>query len=211
MVEKIELKIRTLVNHFRRRPLNYFTESDIHSYLYLAFYRDKLFSGQYPTLNPVEKTVLVHREYPTFFKYDNQPPIVPSDKARSRGHYDLVILNPEFVKANRLDVVTNKEYSFMLKKPVIIPLIAAIEFKFIIGQINEHMLKNIKLDFQKLTHTKPYSYSRYFLLFNRFGPIGENFGELERMREDNVDVKAVYAEAFYEGNEKKHKEIYWFD
>jgi hypothetical protein len=211
MIKKIEFKIRTLVNHFRRRPLNYFTESDIHSYLYLAFYRDKNFSRLYPTLNPIEKTILIHREFPTFFKYKNEPPIVPSDKAKSRGHYDLVILNPEFVMANSFDVVTNKDYSLMPKKFDITPLIAAIEFKFIIGEINENMLRNIEMDFQKLTNTKPYSYSKYFLLFNRFGPIGENIGELERMKEDNVDVKVVYAEAFYEGNKKKHREIYWFD
>jgi hypothetical protein len=211
MVEKIESKIKTIVNHFRRRPLNYFTESDIHSYLYLAFYRDKNFSRLYPTLNPVEKTILIHREFPTFFKYENKLPIVPSDKAKSRGHYDLVILNPEFVMANSFAVVTNKDYSLMHKKFDITPLIAAIEFKFIIGEINENMLRNIEMDFQKLKYTEPYSYSRYFLLFNRFGPIGKNISRLEDIRRKNTDVKGVYAEAYYEDNVKKHKEIFWFD
>lgn len=206
---KIEAKIRTLINHFVRKPLNYFTESDILSYLYLAFYRDKTFSSQFPTANQNEKIILIHREYPTFFKYDKKIPIVPRIESKSRGHYDFVVLNPEFVKLYPLRVVTNKDYHLFPNKFEYKPLIAAIEFKYIIRKIDSNMLRNTEIDFQKLQSSIPFSYDRYVLIFNRASPIGKSVKEIERMRSENPAVKAVYAEAWYEGDRKKTNKIFW--
>ena len=80
----IEPRIRTLVNRFKGRASNFFTESDIHSYLYLVFYREKRFSKQYPTADPSVMTILIHREYPTFFRFKERRPVKPPPKpARS--------------------------------------------------------------------------------------------------------------------------------
>ncbi len=208
---KIESKIHTLVNHFVRKPLNYFTESDIHSYLYLAFYRDKIFSSQFPTANPNEKTILIHREYPTFFKYDKKIPIVPREEAKSRGHYDFVVLNPRFVESYPLSIVTNKDYHLLPKEFKFKPVIAAIEFKYIIRRIDKNMLENIEIDFQKLQASTPYSSVRYVLIFNRFGAVGEYIREIERMKRENPGVKAVYAEAWYEGDNKRTSRKFWLE
>ena len=206
---KIESKIQTLVNQFIRKPLNYFTESDIHSYLYLVFYRDMFFSSQLPTANPNEKTILINREYPTFFKYDKKIPKVPCEKSKSRGHYDFVVLNPRFVESYPLSVVTNKDFHLLPKKLSYKPVIAAIEFKYIIRRIDKKMLENIEMDFQKLQSSTPYSYARYVLIFNRFGSIGEYIREIERMKKENPNVKAVYAEAWYEEHIKKSNRKLW--
>ena len=208
---KIESKIQTLVNHFVRKPSNYFTESDIHSYLYLAFYRDKIFSSQFPTANPIKKTILIHREYPTFFKYDKKIPIVPKEDAKSRGHYDFVVLNPRFVESYSLSIVTNKNYHLLPKKFKYKPVIAAIEFKYIIRRINKDMLENIEIDFQKPQASTPYSSVRYVLIFNSFGSLGKYIREIERMKRENPSVKAVYAGAWYDGDNKKSSRRFWLE
>ncbi len=205
----IESKIRTLANHFVRRPLNYFTEPDIHSYLYLAFYRDKVFSAPVPTKDLREKTILIHREYPTFFRCDKKIPLVPSDKARSRGHYDFVVLDPGFVKSFPFSVVANKDYHLLPERFDRKPLIAAIEFKYIVREISRNMLREIEMDFQKLQCSIPYSHTAYALIFNRFGPIGERLEEIHRMRRENPGVKTVYAEAWYEAGRKKTYQNFW--
>ena len=64
----------------------------------------------------VATNILIHREYPTFFKYDKKIPIVPREEAKSRGHYDFVVLNPRFVEFYPLSVVTNKDYKLLPKK-----------------------------------------------------------------------------------------------
>lgn len=204
----VEDKIKTTVNHFCRKPLNYFTESDIHSYLYHALYREKNFSRQYPTQNPTQKTILIHREYPTFFKFKKDMPVIPSKEAGKRGHYDLVVLNPEFVKAHTFDVVINKDYSTIPTEFTDKPLIAAVEFKFLIHKLDKEMLKEIEMDFQKLNYTKPYAYNRYFLLFNRFGPIRDHLNILERIKNENPSVSAVYAETYFEGEIKATKKYF---
>jgi len=208
---RIESKIYTLVNHFIRKPLNYFTESDIHSYLYLAFYRDKIFSAQLPSANQYEKTILIHREYPTFFKYDKKIPIVPRENAKSRGHYDLVILNPNFVESYPISIVTNRDYHIFPKKLKQKPLVAAIEFKYIVRKLNNHILRNIELDFQKLQSSVAFSHTRYFLIFNSIGSIGESLIEIERMKMENPDVKALYVEAWYEGDKRNTYKKFWMD
>ena len=107
--------IRKTVNRFRERPLNYFTESDIHSSLIndiktgnsdILLYRDKK--------SNIEVS-LIHNEYPTNFRYEKnklkngyldllygksqerKDTLINSDIG-DRGNFDLSILNVEFVK-----------------------------------------------------------------------------------------------------------------
>lgn len=107
--------IRKTVNRFRERPLNYFTESDIHSSLMkdimdgnsdVLLYRDKI--------SNIEIS-LIHNEYPTNFRYsksellkgykninqggseDRLKTLINSEEG-DRGNYDLSILNKDFVE-----------------------------------------------------------------------------------------------------------------
>jgi hypothetical protein len=68
---EIEKCIKSLAEKFLKWPYNFFTESDAHSFLYYYIFRSgyKLLKLFYPTKDSSIKTVLIHREYPTSFRY----------------------------------------------------------------------------------------------------------------------------------------------
>jgi hypothetical protein len=205
----IESHIRTLVNRFKGRASNFFTESDIHSYLYLVFYRDKLFSKQYPTADRSVKTILIHREYPTFFRFKKRLPVKPAREPAKRGHHDLVVLNPSFLAARPLSTVTNQDISAIPQRPKEKPLLAAFEFKMPRSRIGSGTLEEIEIDFQKLQLSLKWSQSLYMLIFNRHERMAAKWWpELERMAEENPDVKALYMENVGEGKARAYKVEY---
>ncbi len=104
--EIVAQSLKTSINRFREKPLLYFTESDIQTYL-----QKDLITGNTPRITLKDGRIsLIHREYPTNFRYQKSKLIVgyPDDELestslsnkhiRSRGHYDLVVLNPEFLQ-----------------------------------------------------------------------------------------------------------------
>lgn len=208
----IESHIKTLVSRFKGRAYNFFTETDIHSYLYLVFYRDKLFSKPYPTADPSVKTILIHREYPTFFRFRRNLPVQPSAAPAVRGHYDLVVLNPAFVGAYPLHRVTNQDVKMMPQRLKDNPLLAAIEFKMPRSKLVSRTLKQIEIDFQKLQCSLKWSQALYMLILNRHERMpAEGWAELERMATENPDVRAVYMEYIGDGEARTYQGKYWGD
>ncbi|MDK2801666.1 MAG: hypothetical protein PWQ70_3285 [Clostridiales bacterium] len=67
---EIERCINSLGEKFLKWPFNFFTESDAHSFLYYYIFRSgsKPLKIPYPSKDGRE-TVLVHREYPTSFRF----------------------------------------------------------------------------------------------------------------------------------------------
>ena len=205
----VESNVKTLVNRFKGRAHNFFTESDLHSYLYLVFYRDKRFSKQYPTADPSVRTILIHREYPTFFRFRRELPVKSAPKPAKRGHHDLVVLNPSFLAAYPLTTVTNQDISTIPQRPKEKPLRAAIEFKMPRSRIGSGTLEEIEIDFQKLQLSLEWSQSLYLLVFNRHDRITpEGMAELKRMTAGNPDVKALYMECVGEGKARVYKVEY---
>jgi len=86
--------LERLGRKFIRYPHLFYTESDMHSYLYYLLYSGRTFKGFIETSDP-KKTILVHKELPTIGKYtrDSQGLLVPSEKAGARGHFDIAIIN----------------------------------------------------------------------------------------------------------------------
>lgn len=206
----IESHIRTLVNRFKGRACNFFTESDIHSYLYLVFYRDKRFSKQYPTADPSVRTILIHREYPTFFRFKRELPVQKACRPAKRGHHDLVVLNPLFLTAYPLTVATNQDISAIPQTPQERPLLAAFEFKMPRSRIGSSALNEIEIDFQKLQRSLEWSQSLYMLIFSRHERMAaERWPELERMATENPDVKALYMEYVGEGEARAYQMKYF--
>ena len=205
----IESHVKTLVNRFKGRAGNFFTESDIHSYLYVVFYRDKLFSKQYPTADPSVRTILIHREYPTFFRFNSRLPVKPAPQPAKRGHHDLVVLNPSFLAAHPLATVTNQNISTIPGRPDEKPLLAAFEFKMPRSRIGSGTLEEIEIDFQKLQLSFEWSQRLYMLIFNRHVRMApELWPELERMASENPDVRALYMENVGEGKARAYKVEY---
>jgi len=86
--------LERLGRKFIRYPHLFYTESDMHCYLYYLLYAGRTFKGFIETKDG-RRTVLLHKELPTIGKYarDSQGLLVPSDKARARGHFDIAIIN----------------------------------------------------------------------------------------------------------------------
>ena len=110
---------------FKNTPQRFFTEYDIHSNLYRIAEDEinKRGISFFKTRNGY-LTSLVHHEYPTPFRCDMKRYKfrVASEEERTmskgkykRGHYDLVVLNPDFVLQNDLVVVTGKNYQLFRK------------------------------------------------------------------------------------------------
>jgi len=86
--------LERLGRKFIRYPHLFYTESDMHCYLYYLLYAGRTFKGFVETADG-KKTILLHKELPTIGKYarDSQGLLVPSKKARARGHFDIAIIN----------------------------------------------------------------------------------------------------------------------
>ena len=98
---------------FHQHPDWFFTEHDIHSVLY-NIAKEELQQNGIMTEKTIDRhrVILVHHEYPTPFRcymkgYNFE---LRDYKPYKRGHYDLIILNSEFVKNYKLDVVCGKDY-----------------------------------------------------------------------------------------------------
>jgi hypothetical protein len=79
--------INALVERFIEKPYFFYTEHDIHAFLYHRLVSGKL-GELFVETSSGDKTVLVHREYPTLNAY-----VGPRGK-RTRGHFDLSIIDP---------------------------------------------------------------------------------------------------------------------
>src|SRR5674476_236144 len=87
--------IRKTVNKFREHPCIFFSEMDVHSYLYHCLYSTR-FEGK--TSDGVITSCL-HKEYPTNFRYSKETmDDYGLTKKGVRGHFDFVVLNPQFIQ-----------------------------------------------------------------------------------------------------------------
>jgi hypothetical protein len=109
-VLKVEHAILTLRNKFLQSPYTFYSESDLHCYLYYLLYQGRLFKETAKGLvrgKPIS-TIRLHKEYPTlgkFYKPLKKKILVPEEKnyvtvegkkfQPSRGAYDLAIIDPD--------------------------------------------------------------------------------------------------------------------
>jgi len=86
--------LERLGKKFIRHPHVFYTESDMHCYLYYLLYAGRTFKGFIETSDP-KKTILLHKELPTIGRYtrNSQGLLIPSQKG-ARGHFDIAIINP---------------------------------------------------------------------------------------------------------------------
>jgi hypothetical protein len=123
----LESAIRELVDEFLKEPYRFFTEADTVAGFHQILDGDPAFNRRVCTSDGYE-VGLVHREYPTFFRFSDSDPTERLPSRASRGHYDTVILSPEFVEAHPAATVINRN----IKAPrdeSITPFQAVVEFK----------------------------------------------------------------------------------
>jgi len=127
--QNLESTIGDMVAHFVENPYAFFTEADAVIHLSQLILDDPYFGKTYKPLDNFE-TSLIHREYPTFFRFDDNNPtarLSPVSGAR-RGHSDLVILNPDLIQSHKAETITNRNVEDMVSWEYN-PFEAVIEFK----------------------------------------------------------------------------------
>jgi hypothetical protein len=149
--------VKKTINKFRENPYYFFTESDIHSYFYHSLY-----CGNLEVTKNGRRVYLVHREYPTNFRYrkedlfrDNYRSILLNHKGMSRGHYDISVINPEFADQCSINDIYNKNIrnvNSRINNDIELAkneLLFAIEFKYIINN-SLNFIKEVQKDNTKL-------------------------------------------------------------
>ena len=170
----IDATIKTLINQFRRKPYNFFNEHEFHQYTYHTFYRKKEFSRQYVTRDG-KKTNILKPEYPSIKRFSRKNLQVLKNEG-SRAHYDMAILNPEFVQSHDYRTVRNKDIKYAHAGED--NLIAAMEFKYVTSH-SKSFLHEVKYDLLKLRNADE-AVHKYFLLFvNAEGEARDYFGGVE--------------------------------
>jgi hypothetical protein len=115
-----------LASAFREAPRRFFTEHDLHSHLYNLV--EKELESRHELFVESKdgyQVSLVHHEYPTPFRCDMSKTdfklVGESDRSEKRnlfrrGHYDLVVLNPDFVGKFDAVVVSGKNYKLFCQE-----------------------------------------------------------------------------------------------
>ena len=97
LVLQFEKAIKGLVHRFRNHPYVFYTETDMHCYLYHRLYRGGLINGLYTTAEGHD-TILLHKEYPTAIRYRREDGILVESKiGRRRGAFDISIWDPKYI------------------------------------------------------------------------------------------------------------------
>jgi len=207
-LEKIKEKIKNaaeacieeLVKKFRKRPYIFYTEHDIHCYLYHLIYK-KLYENRLIKECRTEdgkETVILHEEY---------PPIYKEEERRSLGHFDIVILNPANIKSVK-SIYHHRNLCDCHERPAE-PFIA---IELALDCDTKHLID----DYSKLAKPKNEVEYGYILHFMRDINVEtrqkkEKFSgllnEVKRIRDDDGKVKIWYLDNFK--GEGIRKEIKW--
>ena len=209
VIEQSDLKrfvcdgIRKTVNKFRERPFIFFTEMDIHSYLYYCLYSSKF---EVETKEGII-TSCIHKEYPTNFRYSKKTmKDYGLKKAGRRGNYDIAVLNPKFIREFDIKNVVNKdvrdlEIRSRNKEKFRSELIAAIELKYVINN-NKKFIDEIEKDIKKLSIASKYqSFEAYNLVF-----CNHEYQYMRELKETvekaNQPIKSILAISYYKNSKK---------
>lgn len=174
-MSEIELKLKKIVNDgikktinkFREHPSIFFSEMDIHSYLYSCLYTTRF---EVKTKDG-ETTSCLHKEYPTNFRYSKETMEDYSlTKKGVRGHFDFTILNPQFIQENSQTTIENKnirgtETKSNSKDKFRNELLTAIELKYVVNN-SRKFIEEVEKDNKKLSIGLKYqSFEAYNLVF----------------------------------------------
>ena len=105
----IDSAIQDVIDDFHKAPGKYFTEEDVRWRLTQKIEAALMPAAEIKVSDGV--TSLVHTEFPTPFKcLMRERSFEVTDKGK-RGHFDVVILNPEVVRNYELDLLRSQDYS----------------------------------------------------------------------------------------------------
>lgn len=206
--EAVQKAVKKTINKFREDPYYFFTESDIHSYFYHCLY-----SSRFQLLKKGRKLYLIHREYPTNFRYNKKSMLTEGishlsleGKDGSRGHYDIAVINPDFVSKDEssIDDIINKNVKDAIRRMGKEELLFAIEFKYVIKN-SANFIEEVARDNKKLVWSKEKDHAVYAInLAFCNQPETDYIKEIKELIQDaDRSIAAVFIHSYYDDKNKK--------
>ena len=181
LVTITESSIKNLINSFQKSPYTFYTESDLHCYLYNQIYTS-LPAEQWFCKTSNQESILIHKEYPTKERYSRKSLTEGLEKG-SRGHFDLTIWNPERTQERAFRA---KDQKFEEEQQTFI----AIEFDLEENKADvENAVHHLRWDLMKLRGTKNEVENGYLLTFGRDWAYEKDF--LEKVKQFTATEKEV--------------------
>lgn len=151
LVQIVESAIENLIMTFQKSPYLFYSESDMHCYLYGEILNKLPFKDWQCETKHGNLSILLHKEYPTKERYRAKT-LEENVPKGARGHFDLSIWNPEQAK-DRLFRAT-RAVDFKKEQHTFI----AIELDMIGGNDSlEQAVHHFKWDLLKLRSEKKWS------------------------------------------------------
>lgn len=189
LVEIVESAIENLIMTFQKSPYLFYTESDMHCYLYGEILNKLPFKEWQCQTKYRNLSVLLHKEYPTKERYRAKTLEEKVPKG-ARGHFDLSIWNPEqtndrLFRAVRADDFESEQHTFI-----------AIELDLIEANDSlEQAVHHFKWDLLKLRSDKNEVEHGYSLIFARDWIHNKRFLELIKKEvTEECRVAVLYCE-----------------
>lgn len=189
LVRLTENAIDTLITTFKATPYSFYTENDLHCYLYTQLLNG--FSRKKWVCKTADdkESILLHKEYPTKERYSRKV-LKEGLKKGSRGHFDLSIWNPEKTEERLFRVKQSTDFKREQQTFV------AIEFDLIEGNDGlDQAIHHLKMDLLKLRSLKNEIERGYSLVLVRDWIHTDKF--LKKIRDEvaeEQEIVILYAE-----------------
>lgn len=189
LVQITDSAIDDLITIFNVTPYFFYTENDLHCYLYTQLLNKLLMEGCFCKTVDGKNSVLLHKEYPTKERYSRKA-LKEGSKKGSSGHFDLSIWNPAKTEDRLFRV--SQSTDFWREQQTFI----AIEFDLIEGNDNlDQAIHHFKWDLLKLRSKKNEVEHGYQLVFVRDWIYSEGFlGEVKPLVSQENRVVILYVE-----------------
>ncbi|KPL02982.1 MAG: hypothetical protein AMJ90_04350 [candidate division Zixibacteria bacterium SM23_73_2] len=190
IIDAVDNSIKILHDEFKSQPSLFFTEDDLVCYLYQTL-QQKLPIVRTPDKDD-HQHFLIHKEYPTPFRCDMAGTKfeIKNDEERTekggkykRGYYDLIVLNPDFIRQYTYDEIKAQDYE----------------------SYKEKVLSKIELDTPVILYGLEFMFSRDPLKFSR--GTKEDKGINQFVAKVNQDANKLKESKNYKGFMKNIKMI----
>jgi len=189
LVQITESAIDHLVTTFKKGPYSFYTENDLHCYLYTQLVNSLSMEEWICNTADGKESILLHKEYPTKQRYIEEE-LKEVDSSGRRGHFDLCIWNPEKTRDKLFRVRRSTE--FKREQQTLI----AMELDLIEGSESLYdALHHLKWDRMKLAGEKNEVEQGYQLVFVRDWTHSEKFlREIKPLVSGEKSVVILYVE-----------------
>jgi len=173
---RVAFCLERLGRKFIRYPHLFYTEADMHCYLYYLLYAGRTFKGVIETIEG-DRTILLHKELPTVGKYirDAQGLLIHSEKG-ARGHFDIAIINS----------LHSKRYDFKHQRALI-----AVELGL------DEDITHFENDLAKLTDARNDVQQGFMAHFAREEPIpADELSAMKDLLKANPQIRSIIIDRF---------------